>query len=512
MYKPERQNLIKLIVFTSVARMIVAAFLELGSDEVYYWTYAQKLQWNYFDHPPMVAVWIRIFTGNPALENYELFVRFGSITGAAIASLLIYNTVRILHSSKAGWYAAILYNASLYAGIIAGVMILPDSPQMLFWCLALFAMANISRNEHSWKYWILFGAAAGLCVMSKVHGAFLWIGLGIYILLARRQWLKLPQVYVAVLLTTCIAFPILLWNLQNDFITYKFHSERVTVNKFALNIKGFTREVVGEFFYNNPVNVILSFSALFFFRKKTIGPATRTYSFIALPMIAILLVVSIFRDTFPHWSGPAYISLIPLTAIFIAEQKKTRLLRISFFFTVFVMIAGVVLINFYPGTLGRKNHVEIGKGDFTVDMYGWREAGNEFIKLREKKIAEGKVSTGTPIVASKWFTAAHEDYYVAKPAGIEMIGLGYLHNLHHYGWMNTWRMNNEDIKTAWVIQPSNDYEDVCNQYGKYYLRADSAGIISNYRNGLEVRRFYVFIFSGWKNMKPEPVISTNGNR
>ncbi len=53
-----------LIILSSLLRIWVAASLELGNDEVYYQTYAQHLQWNYFDHPPMVAVLIRLFTFN----------------------------------------------------------------------------------------------------------------------------------------------------------------------------------------------------------------------------------------------------------------------------------------------------------------------------------------------------------------------------------------------------------------------------------------------------------------
>jgi len=53
--------------------MLVAYSLELGNDEVYYQTYAQHLQWNYFDHPPMVALLIRLSTINLFFHN-EFFV------------------------------------------------------------------------------------------------------------------------------------------------------------------------------------------------------------------------------------------------------------------------------------------------------------------------------------------------------------------------------------------------------------------------------------------------------
>jgi 4-amino-4-deoxy-L-arabinose transferase-like glycosyltransferase len=192
---------------------MIALGIELGNDEVYYWTYSQRLQWNYFDHPPMVGVWIRLFTANLSLQGMELFIRLGSIVSAAAGTWLLYCTVRTIHSSRAAWFAACLYTSSLYASIIAGVFILPDSPQSLFWCGALFLLAKITRAPGSWKYWILFGVCTGLCMMSKVHGIFIPAGLALYILVQKRGWLKFPQLYVAALMLSYF-FIILLLRTQ----------------------------------------------------------------------------------------------------------------------------------------------------------------------------------------------------------------------------------------------------------------------------------------------------------
>ncbi len=45
-------------------KCVLAAVTELNNDEVYYRLYALKLQWNYFDHPPMIAVLLKLFTFN----------------------------------------------------------------------------------------------------------------------------------------------------------------------------------------------------------------------------------------------------------------------------------------------------------------------------------------------------------------------------------------------------------------------------------------------------------------
>ena len=60
----EKHKILVLISITTLVRCLIAATIGLGNDEVYYVTYAQHLEWNYFDHPPMVALLIRLTTFN----------------------------------------------------------------------------------------------------------------------------------------------------------------------------------------------------------------------------------------------------------------------------------------------------------------------------------------------------------------------------------------------------------------------------------------------------------------
>src|SRR3954451_18303358 len=77
------RRVIYLILFISLIRLLLASAYGLANDEAYYWLYSQHLQWSYFDHPPMVAVWIRLFTFNLHFQHIEAFVRLGSIISFA---------------------------------------------------------------------------------------------------------------------------------------------------------------------------------------------------------------------------------------------------------------------------------------------------------------------------------------------------------------------------------------------------------------------------------------------
>jgi 4-amino-4-deoxy-L-arabinose transferase-like glycosyltransferase len=350
-----------------------------------------------------------------------------------------------------------------------------------------------------WLFWLLFGISAGLCIMSKVHGVFLWVGFILFILVQKRVFLKQPQLYVSLLLTAVIASPILFWNINHHFITYQYHSERVTVSRFAINPTSFFRELFGQVLYNNPLIVVLSFSAVkaWFKKKERRNEALSVYLWIALPLILLLLFIALFRDTLPHWSGPAYVALLPLTAVYIdnrwQRQPVPKCIYWSLGITLFAVVLGLVLIKSYPGTMGRQSAEDLGKGDFTLDMHGWRKAGAAFRQLYANDVQRGIVKTGTPVVCYKWFPAAHEEYYFCRQASIPMVGLGLPFDLHQYAWRN------QDLKfdQAYCIVPSDEYYDVREKYGAYFTTIDSVTEINSYRSNKLACRFYVYRLQGY---------------
>ena len=218
----EKYQLLLIIIVSTLIRCVIAASIGLGNDEVYYITYARHLQWNYFDHPPFVALLIKLTSLNLTLTS-DFFIRLGPILLAAINTYFIYVIAKKIKDEKSGIIAAVLYSASIYSSIIAGVFILPDAPQLFFWMGSIYFLINIvhpeSKSLPKKYYLLLFGLCTGFCIMSKVHGVFLWFGYGLYVLFFDRKTLKNGYFYVAILITAAIISPILFWNIDNNFIT-----------------------------------------------------------------------------------------------------------------------------------------------------------------------------------------------------------------------------------------------------------------------------------------------------
>lgn len=500
-----------LIIIATVIRLFIAASIELGNDEVYYWTYALHLQTNYFDHPPIVGWLIRLTTANLLLHS-ELFVRLGAVISAAISTLLIYKTGLEVANSKAGWYAALLYTASVYGSIIAGTFILPDSPQMVFWLWSILLLLKISKSSaesaQATILWVLFGLASGLCMMSKIHGIFLWLAAILYILFIKQNWLKYKGVYISAAISLLIVSPVIIWNFQNNFITYTYHGGRVSLWGSGIQADSFIRELAGEIFYNNPFNFFVVWAgAAAAVKGKLRVDKTQVYIILlcSLPLIFTLVFVSLFKDTLPHWSGPAYSSLIILAAVKLADASENRTMRVRTFlrsslaFIAMLVIAGIILINHYPGTMSpAKSGDNMGEGDPTLDMYGWKEAGLKIDSLIKADVTQQAMKPKAPILINKWFPAAHIDFYIASVSGQQTYGLGDVFDLHHYYWLNQYKNPLKSGDDAYYIVPSNLYnEEAIEMIKRSFLSVSTPVIIPQLRGGKHCRNFLIYRCRGF---------------
>lgn len=505
-----KKAIIFLIISGILIRCLIAAGIELGNDEAYYWTYSQRLQWNYFDHPPLVAILIRLTTFNLSLQKFELFVRLGGILCSGGATFFLYKTVSSLESERAGFFTALLYNSSFYGSIVAGVFILPDSPQMLFWTASLFTLSRmVKTGKPALFQWIIFGILTGLTIMSKIHGLFIWSGLFLYIIFYKKDWLRSWQMYLGGIITAAISLPILLWNWQNNFITYRYHSSRIEGIHFRAD--NFSREIVGQLLYNNPFVVFVTFMALSWYVRKSreVKPDfLRATILIAIPMILTFIILAMFNDTLPHWTGPAYITLLPAAGIYLSRKKNPNkipgILKYALGLIFIVVITGILAINFYPGTLSKHKTVSTyGKGDITLDMYGWREAG---IKIDSIILSDEKMDlmdNDAQFVSTKWFPAAHIDFYIARPVQKFVIGLGGMNALHHYEWLNAYRVKGKSLNEAYCVLPSDYGDNIKSLYGDKFKTIDSVTAIPIYRGNQVCRYFLLYRMKNFTGVIPK---------
>ncbi|WP_051664135.1 ThuA domain-containing protein [Dyadobacter crusticola] len=493
-----------IVVISTLIRSVVAWCTNLGNDEVYYFTYAVQPDLNHFDHPPLVGIFIRVFTANLHFYN-EFLMRLPAILGAAINTWLIARCGKMIRNVQAGVIAALLYNTSIYTSIISGVFILPDSVQIVSWLAALFCMLQSIRSQSAQKqnrYLVWIGIWIGLAVMSKVHGVFLWAGFLAFIVFNKPTWLKKPSLYLSLIITAVLISPILIWNINNDFITWHFHSERVQPNGMGVNAKSFLRTTIGQMLYCNPFQFSIYVLLLYAIVKRRLYVQRMDVQLLlwcSLPLIVCTTASSLFRDTLPHWSGPGYIGLMLLSAAFVDQSFASarskipqRLVTTSAGLILLVVLAGLPIIHYYPGTFGKKSALQVGSDDPTLDLYGWDQLLPAFKKIRDQDMQQNSMSADAPLVVNRWFPGGHLYYYLAYPLRMNLVGLGELNDLHKFKWLNEKYDRILPGTHAYFVSPSNNFTDPAKIYSGQFQSIEKAATIVQKRNNQVARKWYVY--------------------
>ena len=495
-----------LLLVSAVMRGFIAGFIELGNDEVYYWTYAAFPALSHFDHPPMVGLVIQLFSLNLLLPG-EFFIRLAAVVCGTFSTWLIYLVGKSVKDRLTGFYAALLYTASFYGFVLSGTFILPDAPQVVFWLLTLWCMTEAlpdrERTRRSRNLVLLGGLSAGLALLSKYHSVFLPIGAALYILVYNRRWLKAWQTWAALLIMLLLTLPVVLWNADNGFISFSFHEGRVSITEAGLQPKYFFTEMAGEFFYNNPVNVILILVSLVavVLGKPFIGrDPLRIILLASLPLILVFQSFSLFRATLPHWTGPGYLGLLLVAAAWLSEPRGNRARRLvpwpaGVAMTFLLLVAGLAVSQINLGWVPLSRWK---MKDITHDLSGWRQLGEKFPPLARRYEQAGAMKPGAPILTFRWFPAANIDFYAGTPSGYPVYALGTLERIHKYAWINHERGPLARGSNAWYLAPGDDYEDPVNLYGALYDSISPPDTLILTRRHDTVRQLYVYRLIGLK--------------
>ncbi|MBQ8760535.1 MAG: glycosyltransferase family 39 protein [Bacteroidales bacterium] len=512
-----KDNYIKKYLFillgvSALLRGFLASFVEFGNDEVYYWTYAMYPDWSHFDHPPMVGWFIQLFSCN-LLFTHEFFLRLSSVIFMTVNTYLVYHIGRQVKNEQTGFYAALLYTASIYAFVITGVFILPDTPLTLFTLLAVLQFIKYFQNEKNLNL-ILAGLFAGLAMLSKYSALFIWIGVGLYVIFYSRKEFKNPFMYLSVIISLICLMPVLIWNLNNDFISFTFHGDRVGLFG-KLHIEYFLTEIVAEMGYNNPVNYVLVIIALVALMKgKKFIPELpkRLLLCFSIPLILMFWIFSLTRQILPHWTSPSFVILLVIVAAYLSEKHEAEdgsivipksiiaslsVLAFVLIFGVVEIKTGVVPLNFSERS---KTVQRYGEGDFTLDMYGWRKIKPEFQIIRDNLIEEGKMKMDDGMIALKWYPLANLDYYVAYPLGINMYGFNTPSEIHKYAWINKERGDLKLGEDYWFLTESYDYYEPNRYLKPYFKEIIPTDTITIERCGKPAKYVFVYMLKDLKKM------------
>ena len=109
---------------------------------------------------------------------------------------------------------------------------------------------------------LLLGFSLALCFASKYQGYLLGLGslIVLYYSSKKLSFLKNPVFYLCILISITGLLPTLIWNYQNDWISFQFHGSR---QGFTLNLSNFLIMLFASFLYLLPQTVLLPITNFF---------------------------------------------------------------------------------------------------------------------------------------------------------------------------------------------------------------------------------------------------------
>lgn len=213
----------------TVLRMVYASALELRTDEAYYWTWSKESVLSFLDHPPMIAWFIRL--GTAIFGDTDLGVRFPGILAMLVTQLLLADMVRrVTHDVRAVALAVLMPEAALYYGLLMS-KVSPDIAMIPFSVAMFWSLVRLAESRDG-RWWLAAGLFAGLSLLSKFTAVMFAPAVLAFALVPdwRSRWLRSPYLYLAVLVVVLVFSPVLIWNAQHDWATFRFQLVRATAN------------------------------------------------------------------------------------------------------------------------------------------------------------------------------------------------------------------------------------------------------------------------------------------
>jgi len=254
----------------------------------------------------------------------------------------------------------------------------PDVPLMLFWTISLIFLYK-AIFEGKITYWILSGISIGLSFNSKYTAVFLLVGLFVFLVLSKqyRKYLFSKPIFLLLISFIITILPVVIWNVQHDFISFKFQTGRRAegISLRSINPLYFIGTVGHQFLLLLPVFM----ASLFMLFWKLIRRVIKTRIMIedrklflisfSLPLILFFFSASFLVWVKINWMMPAYISAAILLAVFIRSKYfNTQMLS-----SLLLHILLLVQIVLYPVSV---------KSDDT--WWGWDKLNGEITDISSK--------------------------------------------------------------------------------------------------------------------------------
>ena len=367
-YSPNK-IIIYFLIFWTILNVIQAYTLELQGDEAYYWLYSRYLAWGYFDHPPMIAFFIRL--GDSLIHN-ELGLRLLTVL---TSSASVYMLWMILQKYRVDAIAFVLVISGIFIFHIYGFTTTPDVPLFFFTVLFYFLYQRYIDDDN-WLLALLLGVTVACLFYSKYNGLLLVA----FTLAANVGLLRRRSFWFIVLVATALYVPHIIWQVQHGYPSVNYHLFERSARQY---------DYVNTFSYL-PAQLLMAGPLIGWFLFYSAFKAKVTDVFIRCLLVncvgtLLFFLVSSFKgEVQPQWTFILYAPLVMLVLIRFKQLGSTP----KWFFpmaavnlTIIIAVRIVVIMGFgFAHTYG---HLKSYYGFKDWASRVKEKAGNSYVVMSE---------------------------------------------------------------------------------------------------------------------------------
>lgn len=383
-----------LLTALGLFKLITLTHLPLTGDEAYHWEWSRRLGWGYYDHPPLVAWMIRASTESFGTSLFS--VRFPAwLCSVAYLAVLGFTAHQVSKSWRIAFWATLAI-ACFPIWNVSVTLITTDPPYALFFILSAVALAKAFETE-KWGWWLAFGVFTGFTILGKLLGLTVFLSALLAVVLnpKLRPWLRRPQPYVATLIALLVWSPNLVWNAQNDWATFMFHTMiRNEAKPFPTHLVQF---VLGQPLIAFPIffGALVAMVLRHVEDRRNLSAGQATFLAFSIPLPTLGLLMSFRSEVGIHWTSVAYLTAAPIGfAMWLGKAPKPRgwfhagwitpaVCLVALHFVLFDLAASVKAVDGISGSASPWGNNKSGR-DLGA-LFGWNELGTRLAELSDEE-------------------------------------------------------------------------------------------------------------------------------
>ena len=379
--------LILIILFHLSFWFTISSNLTIHPDEADHWVWSQHLSWGYFEHPPMIAFVIRLFTDIFGDKWYAIELCSQSMSLLTIIFLFILS--KELFGNEAALLSVIIAE-SMPMFFIGSTILTIDNIMIVFWIMTTYLFLK-GLKEDKKVFLLLSGVTFGLGLMSKYTMILLPASMFLYLVISpcHRVLLKRKEPYLSFLIGLIIFSPVIIWNAQNDWLSFKY--------QFTKGLTG--GEKGGQFFFFIGSQFVILGPTMFPFFLYSIYKGFRNYrdsSVLYLTVLAsfpfFFFAFASFRSKYTDvsWSDVALIvGIILMSKVLIdiyrgIDIRRKIIVSSALFIPGFLLSGFLAIHSVKPFPFIPKNV------DKSLEMFGWDEIGVKVEDVFNKYLPDEK--------------------------------------------------------------------------------------------------------------------------